>query len=308
MRRFSILPNAIQNGFALIITLIMVVLAAVVAVAFVTNASLDRLTANSFSKRARAEMAAQSGLAAALNALSGATGPNDFRFITAVGDDDDPAHSKPVLIPLNSDPTTGKVTLDDAAKRDLYSIGAGATITLSATAIPKATRTVGFVPITTNVNGVDQETERYAFYVDEAGSRQNLAVQGGKDRVYARDPNELPIVTAEAAPAPFAVAQISAIQDQRALLFTPPTANPVLSNAGAPTTPPVDDYAYSIASGITNLSPDKKPRVNLTKLKNYVDGLSVDQAAGNPKAALVDRLLTPGESGQPNGAAAICRS
>src|SRR5207247_2156256 len=79
-------------GFVLVITLIMVALAAIVSVAFLSSTSIERTTANSFSKRARAEMAAQSGLAAALNQLAGT---NDFRFITAVGDDGDAAHSKP---------------------------------------------------------------------------------------------------------------------------------------------------------------------------------------------------------------------
>src|SRR5438046_2283119 len=99
-----------HHGFALVITLIMIALAAVVSVAFLTSTSTERLTSNSFSKRARAEMAAQSGLAAALNRLAGA---NDFRFVTAVGDDGDSTHSKPVLIPLSYDAATGAVSLNN---------------------------------------------------------------------------------------------------------------------------------------------------------------------------------------------------
>lgn len=286
--------NTRRRGFALVITLIMVTLAAVVSVAFITSTSMERLTASSFSKRARAEMAAQSGLAAALNQLGNSA---DFKFITAVGDDGDPIHSKPAIIPFTTDPTSGKVTLDEGAKRDLYSTGTGATIILSTVTNPKVTRTVGYVPITANVNGAEQEAERYAFYVDEAGSRQNLGVQGGTDRVWVRDPNELPIVSATAAPAPLAANQIDAIKTQRPLLFTPLTANRVLADAGATLTPPVDNYAYAAASEMTNLNPDGKPRVNLTKLKTYVDGLAVSQESNNAKASLVDRLINPGEEG-----------
>src|SRR5438477_10413751 len=112
-------PNQKSNRFALIITLITVVLAAIIVVTLLTNASLDRLTANAFSKRLRAEMAAQSGLAAALNALVGANGPTDFRYVTAVGDD-----AKPVLIPLKYDAVTAATTLDKANTRNLYSTGA----------------------------------------------------------------------------------------------------------------------------------------------------------------------------------------
>jgi hypothetical protein len=289
------------EGFALIVSLAMITLAAVITVALLSSASTDRFNSNAYSKRARAEMAAQSGLAAALNALVGAdpsdasgikTIPNDFRFVTAAGDD-----NKPALIPLSYDATSGKVSLNLAAKRPLYSSsGTSATLTLSTTATPKETRPAGYISITSqDPSGTTQETERYAFYVDEGSSRQNLSVQGGSDRIYARDPNELPIVTATAAPVPFNATQIATLQTNRGLLFTPQTANPVLaSNA---TTPAVDNYSYASAGAVANLTPEGKPRVNLLKLKDYVDTLSTDQTKGNARAALVERLLNPSESG-----------
>jgi hypothetical protein len=278
-----------KESFALVITLIMVALAAVIVVGLLISASFERLSADAYRNRLRAEIAAQSGLAAALNALAGASGPNDFRFVTAVGDD-----GKPVLIPLTKpDPTTGSVSLDTASKRLLYSnSAASATLTLSTVTNPRVTRQAGYIPITDSSN---QEIERYAFYIDEGGSRQNLAMQGGSDRIYARDPNELPVVTATAAPTPFTSAQTQALKDNRPLLFTPSTANPVLSPN--PVTPPVDNYSYATASAIANVTPEGKPRVNLLKLKSYVDGLPVDQTSGNPRAALVDRLLSPSEQG-----------
>ena len=290
-----------RDGFALVITLIMVVLAAVIAVALLTNASAERATANAYNRRIRAEMAAQSGLARALNALAGATVPIDFRFITAAGDD-----GKPVLIPLAPPDPAGIVSLDTASKRLLYSDSATpgaspATITLSTVTTPRVTRQVGYVPITDASN---QEVERYAFYVDESGSRQNLGVQGPtqsptpRPRVYARDPNELPLVTtASPSPSSFSSNQLAAINDKRPLLFTTLTANPVLSEASALANPAIDDYSYATASTAANVSPEGKPRVNLTKLKAYVDGLPVSQANGNPRAALVDRLLNPAETG-----------
>jgi Tfp pilus assembly protein PilX len=299
-----------SKGFALVITLIMVALAAIIVIALLNGVSSDRVTANSYSKRARAEMAAQSGLAAALNALSGSTGPSDFRFITAVGDDPDSTHAKPVLIPLTTpDATTATISLNNSAKRFLYSDSTtSATLTLSTSTNAKVTRQAGYVSIADTRN---QETERYAFYIDEAGSRQNLAIQGPvqsptpRARAYARDPNELPIVTATAKASPFNSAQLSALNNQRALLFTPMTVNPVLADAGASAAnPSVDGYAYTAASAMTNLTPEGKPRVDLTKLKAYVDGLSVDQTSSNPRAKLVDRLLclaTPQQSSEWGG-------
>jgi hypothetical protein len=272
-------------GFALVITLIMVVLAGITVVALLSSASADLSTASSVNKRARAEMAAQSGLAAALNALVGANGPTDFRFITAVGDD-----GKPVLIPLSYDAVTGTTSLDTANKRLLYSTGGStATLTLSTTANPKPTRTPGYVSITAKISGINQEIERYAFYVDETGSRQNLSVQGGTDRSFARDPNELPLVTATAAPIPFSTTQVATLTSQRPLLFTAPTANTVLS--ADPVTPVVDNYSYTTGSSVIDVTPEGKQKVNLTKLKSYVDSLSVDQTTHNPRANLVDRLL-----------------
>src|SRR6266404_280606 len=108
---------SVSRGFALVITLIMVVLAAIIVIAFLGSAASDRFTANAYGKRARAEMAAQSGLAAALNALVGANAPNDFRFVTAVGD-----NGQPVLIPMKYDSTNGTVSLDSTNQRPLYSI------------------------------------------------------------------------------------------------------------------------------------------------------------------------------------------
>jgi hypothetical protein len=306
MKRRILSSRGQSRGFALIITLIMLVLVAVIVVSLLTSASLDRATANSFDKHARAEMAAQSGLAAALNALVGVTGPNDFRFIAAVGD-----NGTPVLIPLATpDPTTGSVSLNSAAARPLYSgspipSASPATLTLSTVSSPKVTRQAGYIPITTtNAAGNPQEVERYAFYIDEGGSRQNLAVQGPEQsptprpRTYIHDPHELPVLTATVPPLPLNSAQLNAINVERALLFTPQTANPVLSTSPSNSASPIiDDYYYATASAIANICPDGHPRLSLLSLKNYVDTLSTDQTAGNPRTALVNQLLTSTQTG-----------
>ena len=294
-------------AFALVITLIMVTLAAVVAVALLTTATSERQTANSYSKRFRAEMAAQSGLAAALNALSGASGPSDFRYVTAVGDGaNGTLDSKPALIPLTPpSAATGVVSLDMPKKRSLVSVApAGgpnpvatpATLTLSSTSTTRITRQAGLVSLTVKDGaGVDQEAERYAFYIDEGGSRQNLVLQGGTPRIYARDPSELPLLTTAASPVPFTAQQTTNLKARQSVLFTLPTAN--LAMSPSPVTPPIDDYSYVKDSAVANLTPEGKPRVDLTKLKAYVDGLPVDQSSGNPRAALVDRLLNFTETG-----------
>ena len=66
------------NGFALIITLVMVTLAAIIAVTLLSSASLERATATNVSDRYHAELATQTGLEAAKNVLMGSpvAGPN----------------------------------------------------------------------------------------------------------------------------------------------------------------------------------------------------------------------------------------
>lgn len=64
-------PLRQSKGFALVITLVMLALAAVVIVGLLTSASSERLTARSYDDRYQAEIAAQNGLEAAKQALMG---------------------------------------------------------------------------------------------------------------------------------------------------------------------------------------------------------------------------------------------
>jgi hypothetical protein len=58
-----------RNGFVLVITLIMAALVAVIVIGLLTSASLERSTATSYDQRYQAELAAESGLEAAKQAL-----------------------------------------------------------------------------------------------------------------------------------------------------------------------------------------------------------------------------------------------
>src|SRR5438874_9551284 len=74
-----------RKGFALVVTLIMVGLAAVIVVALLTNATLDRTTSKSVADRYQAELAVQNGLEAVKRALStdgsGASITSDDTFL-----------------------------------------------------------------------------------------------------------------------------------------------------------------------------------------------------------------------------------
>src|ERR1051326_4938945 len=82
-----------RDGFILVIALVMVALTAILVVGLLVSASFDRLTALSYDQRFQAELAAQTGLEAADQALyafpSAATKPrtlNDDYIVVASPD------------------------------------------------------------------------------------------------------------------------------------------------------------------------------------------------------------------------------
>src|SRR5205809_2648621 len=64
----SIAPSS-RGGFALVITLVMVALLAIIAIGVLTSVSLERVTAKSYEDRYQAELAVQNGLEAAKQTL-----------------------------------------------------------------------------------------------------------------------------------------------------------------------------------------------------------------------------------------------
>ncbi len=82
-----------EKAFALVVTLIMIVLAAVVVIGLLASSSADRSTASQYDQRFQAELAAQSGLEAAKQALLALPNPsatsqtqNDSYIVVSVSD------------------------------------------------------------------------------------------------------------------------------------------------------------------------------------------------------------------------------
>ena len=68
-----------RRGFALVVTLVMVALMAIIAIGVFTSVSLERATATSYNNRYQAELAAQNGLQAAAKTLAATlTGTNSI--------------------------------------------------------------------------------------------------------------------------------------------------------------------------------------------------------------------------------------
>src|SRR5437764_68664 len=81
-----------RRGFALVVTLVMVALMAVIAVGLFTSVSIERATATSYNNRYQAELAVQNGLQAAAKTLaatptgtSSITGTDTFLVVRAEG-------------------------------------------------------------------------------------------------------------------------------------------------------------------------------------------------------------------------------
>src|SRR5438067_8315415 len=101
-----------KRGFALVVTLIMVALMAVIAVGVFTSVSVERATATSYNNRYQAELAAQNGLQAAAKTLaatptgtSSITGTDTFLVVRADGPAD--ANGNKAAYYYLSQPSTG---------------------------------------------------------------------------------------------------------------------------------------------------------------------------------------------------------
>jgi len=101
-----------RRGFALVITLVMVALMAVIAVGIFTSVSLERATATSYNNRYQAELAVQNGLQAAAKTLaatptgtSSVTGTDTFLVVRADGPAD--ANGNKAAYYYLSQPSTG---------------------------------------------------------------------------------------------------------------------------------------------------------------------------------------------------------
>jgi len=101
-----------RRGFALVVTLVMVALMAVIAVGVFTSVSVERATATSYNNRYQAELAAQNGLQAAAKTLaatptgtSSITGTDTFLVVRADGPAD--ANGNKAAYYYLSQPSTG---------------------------------------------------------------------------------------------------------------------------------------------------------------------------------------------------------
>ena len=300
-----------QRGAALVVTLIVLVVLAAIAVAFMQNTGLDRAGSRSAANVYRARLAAESGLAEAMGLIQ--QNVNNFAYTTGSKPEGDGYRT--FIRPLKKS-ARGTWEFDGAAVNLDSGVGGKEEVGLVLTGTqtePGLEQKVSWKTLT-SAPGDNGPTARYAFWADEGGAKQNLAWWGGSPAPaegnsltnLAQLTPFLPDKTGSSA-SPFPESALKSIVEQRKLTPTNFTlaATEFDSFAGQSALPTVatvnlldsalegrvNSYFFTLNSASGAASPAGTPKLNLAALTKHVNGLNSDQGAGSPKAELVEDLL-----------------
>jgi hypothetical protein len=294
-----------EHGAALVVTLIVCVVLSMVVVALMQNTGLDRASSRGVANQYRAQLAAESGLAEAMALIqSNAIG---FGYVSGAEPQAGSyrTYIRPRTVSGGAWQFSGpRVYLDSGTSGEVAQMVVAGATAADGVVVQAAYKT----NIVTN-----NATNRYAFWVDDGGGKQNLSWwgAGGTDR------GLLPNITNTALVLPSAngtsVAQmpgsvlsaLSAVRDYSASttnlfgqstpfwsvsnrLITPATANlldPALQGRAS-------RYFFALSSPSSAASPVGRRKVNLAQLARYLNsGISSAQGAGQPRTLIVEQLL-----------------
>jgi len=303
-------------GSALISTLLMIIVLTIIVTAFLQSMSLERQTANSYLNRYRAQLAAEAGIADFLTRLSNATANTSFHY-TVNTLDPTKSNERLQIQPL----APNSATASQSPPIDLFAPSSNedsiAMTIISGTFATRITRNANWQALQDDTGN---KIARYAFWADEANAKQDALSLVGSISPAKRDTlanlAEIPILTRN---------KNALTQTQRQDLtltrppssvttpiLTPKTLNQVLANLD----PPADDFDFALKTRTHLLTPEGKPRLNIARLKCYIDGdtyeekdaagqvilqvenptpLALDQGPTSPRFQLVKDLLN--ESG-----------
>lgn len=286
--KLSLIRNK-SSGSALISTMLVVTVLTIIVVAFMQSMMIEQKTARSYAHIYRAQLAAESALAIAIERLNSAATEN-----CVIGLDHTAPEDKQALAVIQLD-SGGKliknipiaVSASEAYSEKIHSFEI--TKTLS--------RKASFFPIKLRAESLQGLA---AFYIQPNTSKEPLLrfpTLPSIPRAFSTTLQEVPLVKPDKAG--YSAAQLTAINNfisahpegaakpsWKDLLLTPETLNQF-----TPTTLEVDQSwgdtkNWSLAQSRLGLK-----KVNLRKLKYYLDNLSVSQAADNPRAKVVEALL-----------------
>jgi hypothetical protein len=297
-----------EQGAALVVTLIVCTVLAMVVVALMQNTTLDRASAASVGNQYRAQLAAEAGLADAMAQMSRAI--TDFSYVSGTEDVDGFSRS----YVRGRSVAQGVWVFSDA---DVAYLDSGADEPLATVLVSGPDTNTGvfkqaqYKTLTTT----NSQTNRFAFWVDEANSKQNISWWGGQT---LRGPVTnlanlrlmLPSANGASASA-MPTSALKSIEDARTWnvriansffgremvyqsvthnLLTPATINLLSQEAQGRS----DNYFFAFSGPSSAMSPIGNVKLNVEHLRTYLNsGISSAQGAGSPKALLVEQLLTP---------------
>lgn len=290
----------IERGSALISTLLMIVVLTVIVTAFMQSMAVERRTAASYKSMLEAELAAEAGLAKAMNLLIREGAAKDMHFTLSVTNPNTENETIQMQV-LRPD------TTDVIESIPLISPSGGETTRIETGAIDsggRIQRLAPFVPIEDS-NGGGTEVARFAFWIDGDNFKQNVQLANRKDRNSVPLPQGVPLIS------PGGVALSASEKNEVKSLVEPlPTAATINQIVSA--NPKYDSFHATTYAPVENLTPEGWRKLNLTRLKRFIDGgtyeedlngdgnlqivaaypgLSAEQGPESPRFQLVKQLL-----------------
>ncbi|MFZ4484575.1 MAG: PilX N-terminal domain-containing pilus assembly protein [Chthoniobacterales bacterium] len=291
------------SGVALVSTMIILAVLAVVAVAFMQSATTDRASSRSGTTYYKAQLAAEAGLAEAMAQMAQAM--TNFNYVSGA----EPVGSsyrtyvRPTRVVSGVWQSVGtNVYLDSGTNAPLTNLVVAGPNTNTGVVVRAQVKTL---------SATNSQTNTYAFWVDEAGGKQNLTWWGGgTNRGLVTNVADLPLVlpsangttvSALSAGASNALASARSYSVVTTNLFGTNTA--ILTASNALLTPATfnlldssisnaSSYFFTLFSPSSAATPLGGRKLNLQNLARYItNGMSAAQGSNSPRATLVDQLL-----------------
>lgn len=298
-----------EQGVALVVTIIVVAMLAVIGVALMQSVSADRASSRSVTNYMNARLAAEAGLADAMSRMKQAM--TNFGYVSG-GEATGGGTYRTYVRPRSVTNGSWQFSANTNTYLDSGTNGTTTTLLVSGTNIATGVTSVAvsYTNFFTNTNA--QITNRYAFWVDEAGAKQNLSWWGGEAaRNLITNVSDIPLVQPTAngqsvstmpTNVPSALGSYRTYSTITTNLFGFGTNNirtvvnalltPATFNLLAPELQGVASrYFFALANPSTAATPLGGKKLNLKHLADHVNTLSAGQGSGNPKAKLVDDLL-----------------
>ncbi|MDD5199671.1 MAG: hypothetical protein PHC88_07685 [Terrimicrobiaceae bacterium] len=295
------------RGSALISTLLVIVVLTIVAVAFLQSMTMERQAARGYLNRYLAESAARAGLADAMRRLENGAGDSQFHFVVAT-ENPDTIDERLALLTLNPGKTTVR---KEIALASVPGEAGASTNSFKLDLTPQATkrtqRTVAWRPLN---DAKGREVARYGFWVDAAGSKQDARMHSGIKNPHTHTESgskrdalqtlaEVPLVASDGTvfspgqSTPLRAYQYFTDAKDRIPLLTAASINQV-----AVPSPGASERDFTIDVPAALLTPEGKPRLNLQRLKCYIDGDPFEEPGeefdGDGKPIPIESVAYPG--------------